>query len=321
MGGNARCGAGRYFVVEADESDRSFLLLDPYCAIITNVEADHLDHYTSLAEIIETFGEFLGHIRPDGVAVLCADDAVLRSLAAGVAARVVTYGRSEDADVRLVEYTPAEAGGILTVVLPDDRRISCSIATPGEHMALNATGVLAAAYALGVDMTAAAQGLASFSGVRRRFELVGDVGGVRVIDDYAHHPTEVRATLAAARGATDGSVWVVFQPHRYSRTAALAADFGRAFSDADHVVLLDVYSAGEAPVPGVSGKTIVDTVLRRAPRTRLAYFPHRAFVAAYVVDRVRPGDIVLTMGAGDVTTMGPEIVRALTERGAEEGAA
>jgi UDP-N-acetylmuramate--alanine ligase len=314
MGGNARCGSGRYFVVEADESDGSFLLLDPYCAIVTNIEADHLDHYSSLDEIVETFGAFLAKIRPEGVAVLCADDPILRGLAGATRARVVTYGRAEDADVRLLEYAATPTGATFTVALPEGRELSCTLATPGAHMALNATGVLAAAFALGVDVGAAAAGIDAFSGVKRRFELVGEVGGVRVVDDYAHHPTEVRATLAAAKSAAEGDVWVVFQPHRFSRTAALAREFGEAFEDANRVVLLDVYSAGEAPVPGVSGKTIVETVLRHAPRTRLAYFPHRAVVAGYVAERARSGDLVLTMGAGDVTMMGPEIVRALGER-------
>lgn len=320
VGGNARCGSGQYFVVEADESDGSFLLLDPYCAIITNIEADHLDHYGSLEEIVDTFAAFVARLRPDGLAVLCADEPLVMTLAAGSPGRVVTYGRSEDADVRLVDYR-AEDGGSFTVALPDGSKVVGSLETPGEHMALNATGVLAAVCGLGGDVAGAARALETFHGVKRRFEVIGDVAGVRVVDDYAHHPTEVRATLAAARSATAGSVWVVFQPHRYSRTAALAADFGEAFDDADHVVLLDVYSAGEAPVPGVSGKTLVDALLRHAPRTRLAYFPHRAVVAGYVSERVRPGDIVMTMGAGDVTTMGPEIVRTLLERFGEDGAA
>lgn len=320
MGGNARCGNGPHYVVEADESDGSFLLLDPFCAMVTNIEADHLDHYSSLEEIIETFGEFLDRVRPDGLSVLCADDPIVLSLCDRSAARVVTYGHSESADVRLVAYQPKGTGSNFAVEFADGRQISCTLATPGEHMAMNATGVLAACHALGVDLAAAARGIAAFSGVRRRFEHVGEVSGVRVVDDYGHHPTEVRATLAAAKAASDGRVWVVFQPHRYSRTAALAEEFGASFGDADQVVLLDVYSAGERPVPGVSGKTLVDAVLRRAPRTRLAYFPHRAATSAYVAERVRPGDLVMTMGAGDVTNLGPDIVRALEERSAPEAA-
>ncbi len=314
VGSNARCGKGPHYVVEADESDGSFLYLDPYCAIVTNVEADHLDHYASLEEIVDIFREFLSRVRPDGVAVLCADDERLMELAPGCVARVVTYGRSESADVRLTSYEATAGGGAFSVALPGGRELSCSVRTPGEHMALNAAGVLAAAWALGIDMDAAARGIAAFGGVKRRFEHVGVVGDVTVVDDYAHHPTEVRATLTAARTACGGTRWVVFQPHRYSRTAAFALEFGAAFDDADRVVILDVYSAGEAPVPGVSGKTVVDAILQHRPRTRLAYFPHRGDVASYVADRVRAGDLVMTMGAGDVTAMGPEIVRALSER-------
>ena len=314
VGSNARCGDGPHFVVEADESDGSFLYLDPYCAIVTNIEADHLDHYGSLEEIVDIFREFLSRVHVDGVAVLCADDDRLMTLAPKVPARVVTYGRADTADVRLTSYAATADGGAFTVALPDGTTVSCSTRIPGVHMALNATGVLAAAWALGVDVESAARGIASFGGVKRRFEHVGVIGDVSVVDDYAHHPTEVRATLAAARTATAGARWVVFQPHRYSRTAAFARDFGAAFDDADHVVILDVYSAGEAPVPGVSGKTVVDAILRHRPRTRLAYFPHRGDVAQYVADRARPGDLVMTMGAGDVTALGLEIVRALTGR-------
>jgi len=314
VGSNARCGDGPHFVVEADESDGSFLYLDPYCAIVTNIEADHLDHYGSLEEIVDIFRAFLSRVHVDGVAVLCADDDRLMTLAPKVPARVVTYGRADTADVRLTSYAATADGGAFTVALPDGTTVSCSTRIPGVHMALNATGVLAAAWALGIDVESAARGIASFGGVKRRFEHVGVIGDVSVVDDYAHHPTEVRATLAAARTATAGARWVVFQPHRYSRTAAFARDFGAAFDDADHVVILDVYSAGEAPVPGVSGKTVVDAILRHRPRTRLAYFPHRGDVAQYVADRARPGDLVMTMGAGDVTALGPEIVRALTGR-------
>jgi len=314
VGSNARCGDGPHFVVEADESDGSFLYLDPYCAIVTNIEADHLDHYGSLEEIVDIFREFLSRVHADGVAVLCADDDRLMGLAPGVPARVVTYGRANSSDVRLTSYEATPDGGAFTVAFPGGATVACSTRIPGVHMALNATGVLAAAWALGVDVESAARGIASFGGVKRRFEHVGVIGDVSVVDDYAHHPTEVRATLAAARTSTAGARWVVFQPHRYSRTAAFARDFGAAFDDADHVVILDVYSAGEAPVPGVSGKTVVDAILRHRPRTRLAYFPHRGDVAQYVADRARPGDLVMTMGAGDVTALGPEIVRALTER-------
>jgi UDP-N-acetylmuramate--alanine ligase len=318
VGSNARCGEGEYYVVEADESDGSFLFLDPYCAIITNVEADHLDHYGTFDAIIATFAEFLGRVRADGVAVLCADDAVLMGLAGACPARVVTYGRSGSAEVRMTACEARGGGMSFTVSFPGGLEIAAATGVPGEHMALNATGVLAAIWALGLDPARAATGIGSFGGVKRRFEPVGEHGGVRVIDDYAHHPTEVRATLSAAKSAGYERVLVVFQPHRYSRTAALGEEFGGAFDDADHVVLMDVYSAGEAPIPGVSGKTVVDSLLRRRPRKRVAYFPHRADVAAYVASSVRSGDLVMTMGAGDVTTVGPEIMRAMSGSGEGE---
>jgi UDP-N-acetylmuramate--alanine ligase len=314
VGSNARCGEGPFYVVEADESDGSFLELDPFCAVITNIEADHLDHYASIDEIVDTFAEFLGRVHPDGVSVLCADDARLLAIAGASRARVVTYGRSADAGVRLLSYEQTGRGGSFEVAFPDGTRLRSFLATPGGHMALNATGVLAACWALGVDVKAAAGGVADFGGVKRRFEEVGQVGGVSVVDDYAHHPTEVRATLAAARASGRGKVWVVFQPHRYSRTAALGDDFGLVFGDADNVVLMDVYSAGEAPIPGVSGHTLVDSILAHDPRASVAYFPHRADIADYVAGSVHPGDLVMTMGAGDVTTVGPELVRSLQER-------
>lgn len=315
MGANARCGAGEYYVVEADESDGSFLFLDPHLAIVTNVEADHLDHYSGIDEVVATFGEFLEKVTVDGIAVVWADDEHLPELAAQhCRGRVVTYGMAEDATVRCDSLVREGLGYRFDVRLPDGTAINARTGVPGEHNVINATGVLAAAWALGLDVLAAAEALAGFTGVRRRFDRVGEVGGVLVVDDYAHHPTEVRATLAAATGGDFGRVWVVFQPHRYSRTAALGDDFGASFGNADRVVLMDVYSAGEAPIPGVSGKTVLDALLDADCRAQAAYFPHRADICDYLAPRVRRGDLVLTMGAGDVTSMAGELVRALEAR-------
>jgi UDP-N-acetylmuramate--alanine ligase len=186
-------------------------------------------------------------------------------------------------------------------------------------MVLNGAAALAVAFVLGLDLAKAADALSSFSGVRRRFDMVGEVCGVTIVDDYAHHPTEVRATLAAARDLDYQRLIVLFQPHRYSRTEALAEDFGDAFADADRVALMDVYSAGETPIPGVSGKTVLSSLLRQHPRAQAAYLPHRAEIVPYLVSRVRQGDLVLTMGAGDITAVGPELVRALSDRMAEAG--
>ncbi|MBN1193591.1 MAG: UDP-N-acetylmuramate--L-alanine ligase [Coriobacteriia bacterium] len=315
MGANARCGSGGYYVVEADESDGSFLFMEPHIAVITNMEADHLDHYGSFEEIVATFGEFIERTEPTGAVVVCADDDRLTVLARERSrARVVTYGRSEDADVRCTGVKGAGVSQRFVVRFPDGGEVAVGIGVPGEHNVLNATGVLAAAWCLGLDTAGAAEALGRFGGVRRRFDRVGEVGGVTVVDDYAHHPTEVRATLAGARGAGFRRIWAVFQPHRYSRTAALGADFGDAFGDADHVVLMDVYSAGEAPIPGVSGKSVLDALLSSCPRAQAAYFPHRGDIREYVAERVRPGDLVMTMGAGDVTTIAGEVVHALNER-------
>ncbi|MBN2841122.1 MAG: UDP-N-acetylmuramate--L-alanine ligase [Coriobacteriia bacterium] len=319
MGANARCGGGAYCVVEADESDGSFLYLDPKVSIITNIEADHLDHYGSFEAVVDTFGQFIQRTAADGAVIVCADDEGLLALAREHAtAEVVTYGFDPSADVRCSDAAAEGLGHRFSVTLPDGRRLDTSVSVPGVHNVVNAAGVLAAVYALGEDVGAAAAVLGSFSGVRRRFDRVGEAAGVTVVDDYAHHPTEVRATLAAARTAGFERVWVVFQPHRYSRTQALGSDFGGAFEDADRVVLMDVYSAGEAPIPGVSGKTILSAMLQQAPRTQAAYFPHRDEIEAYLAPRVRAGDLVMTMGAGDVTTLGSGIVRAVAERAGEE---
>jgi UDP-N-acetylmuramate--alanine ligase len=315
VGTNAHCGGGNHYIVEADESDGSFLFLDPYVAIITNIEADHMDHYGSLEEIIETFGRFIDRVHPEGATVVWAEDPGLVALATSRSkARVITYGTGPDATVRCEQLGPEGLGSRYAVTFPDGRRIEGTLAVPGEHNVLNASGVLAALWALGKDVAGAIEALAAFGGVRRRFDKVGEVDGVWVVDDYAHHPTEVKATITAARAAGFDRLWVVFQPHRYSRTEAFRREFGAAFEGADQVVLMDVYSAGEVPIPGVTGKTVLDELLLSEPHAAVAYFPHRADIGGYVADRVRRGDLVMTMGAGDVTTLAGDIVRALEGR-------
>jgi UDP-N-acetylmuramate--alanine ligase len=246
--------------------------------------------------------------------VVCGDQPHLVDLARSTGKRVVTYGFSDECDVRATVLGAEGIGLRFEVLTADGRTATGSTTVPGVHMASNAVAALASAWVLGLDLQDASDALGTFSGVRRRFDLVGETCGVTIVDDYAHHPTEVRATLAAAKTLDFGRVVVLFQPHRYSRTEALAADFGEAFGDADKIVLLDVYSAGEPPIPGVSGKTLLDSVLRAHPRAQVAYLPHRADVVGYVANRTHPGDIVFTMGAGDVTTIGPELLRALSER-------
>lgn len=311
---NAMNGSGEHFVVEADESDGSFVFLDPYVAVVTNIEADHLDHYASLGEIEETFVDFMQRTAADGALVVCGDDARLTELAGSIGRRVVTYGEAPHCDVHFSDVRRDGLRSHFTAEFPNGAHVACSMAVPGKHMVSNACAALATAYALGLDVEDAARELSRFSGVRRRFDLVGEVEGITVVDDYAHHPTEVSATITAASELGYRRVWALFQPHRYSRTEAFSTEFGGSFTAADKVVLMDVYSAGEAPIPGVSGKTVLDSLLDQTPRAAAAYLPHRGDVVPYLADRLRSGDLVMTMGAGDVTAIGPELIGELKRR-------
>ena len=243
---NAVSGKGDYYVVEADESDGSFLNLSPYVALVTNVEADHLDHYTGgIEEIRATFLRFMQSVPEEGAVVVCGEDPKLVELAKKSGRRMVAYGFGEDCDTRISNYRTHGVGSLFTLSFADgtvvDVELKCN---PGIHNALNAAGVISVLWALGEDAAAAAASLSNFQGVRRRFDLVGEACGVTVVDDYAHHPTEIKATLAAAAALDFKRVVVLFQPHRYSRTESLAGEFGEAFNDADELVLMDVYAAG-----------------------------------------------------------------------------
>ena len=316
-GTNARAGGGRHYVVEADESDKSFTNLNPAAVLVTNIEADHLDHYRDLDEIYALFGSFIGSVPAEGgIAVVCGDDEPLVRVARETGRRVLTYGFSEGCDVRVADWHPEGVGSAFSVVLPDGRALPCRIKqNPGAHNALNAAGTVALIDALGMDAAAAAAALEGFAGVRRRFDLVGEAAGVTVVDDYAHHPTEIAATIDAAKKLDFERVHVLFQPHRYSRaplfTEVLKDEFGSAFDQADSVTFMDVYPAGEAPVPGVTGKTFLNVVLDHAGHPEAAYVPRRIEVVPYLAEKVRPGDLVITMGAGDVTAIGPQLTHAL----------
>ena len=256
-------------------------------------------------------------VPPDGVVVAWSGDRRLIEIAEASNRNVVTYGVEQRDDVRFEILERANSGTRFRVTVASGESVECQCPVPGDHMVTNAAGALAVAWAMGLPLDEACRALASFTGVRRRFDLVARVNGVTIVDDYAHHPTEVKATVGAARALGYGRIWVLFQPHRYSRTSALATEFGEAFDDADRVVLMDVYSAGETPIPGVNGKTVVESILRHNGRARVTWLPHRAEITGYLGDRLRAGDLVLTMGAGDVTAMGPEIVRALSDRSSE----
>lgn len=316
---NAVNGSGDHYVVEADESDGSFVHMNPHVAVVTNVEADHLDHYDSLEQIHDTFVSFLARTSEDGALVICADDPPLADIARRAERRIVSYGFSPDSDVCCVGHAREGEGHRFRVAFPDGAGVDCVIGVPGVHNVSNAMAALASAWVLGVDLQEAAAALSTFSGVRRRFDLVATVRGVTIVDDYAHHPTEIRAVLAAARGLGYRRIWAVFQPHRYSRTEAFAREFGDAFADADRVVLTDVYSAGEPPIPGVSGATILHSMLSRHPRTRAAYLPRREDIAEFLGASAGEGDLVMTLGAGDITSIAPLIAERLSADAGENG--
>lgn len=318
-GTNAHSGNGEYYVVEADESDKSFRYLTPAAAIVTNIEPDHLDHYVDVDEIYYEFSEFMRSIPEGAPLVVCGDDRKLVETAQQSAANVITYGLSDGCDVQVVQWQSAGVGSTFTLRLPSGASVSSSIKqNPGVHNVLDGAAVLALIDALGLDVDAAASALADFAGVKRRFDLVGSAAGVTVVDDYAHHPTEIAATVRAAKQLDFARVHVLFQPHRYSRaplfTEVLADQFGAAFDEADTVTFMDVFSAGEAPVPGITGKTFLNVVLDHAGHPPLEYVPRRINVASTVARLAAEGDLIITMGAGDVTEMGSQILACLTER-------
>jgi UDP-N-acetylmuramate--alanine ligase len=330
-------GTGDVFVAEADESDGSFLNFTPRLAVITNVEADHLDNYGGFDEVKRSFVQFVERVEPGGVLVAGADDPVARELADVGRARgltVRTYGVAADADLRLTGFTPRGLGSTFEIAgvgavgggLPSGAwKEQVALAVPGRHNALNATAAVAVALALGCGFDTVRAGLAGFGGARRRLELKGEAGsggvmggaGAQVFDSYAHHPTELIADLTATRdylgqrtrdGARPGRIIAVFQPHLYSRTRFFAAEFGAALGRADVAVVLDVYGAREDPEPGVTGRLVADAV---PAGPDVVYEPVWDAVPARVAELARPGDVILTLGAGDVTRLGPLILDRL----------
>jgi len=309
--GGAHDGTGELFVAEADESDGSFLAYRPQIALVTNVEPDHLDHYGSRAAFEQAFVDFAARIVPGGRLVACADDTGSRALADRARAAgtsVSTYGTSSDSDVRVSAWRPdpVTGGGQTTVREGDGPPVTLRLTVPGAHNGLNAAGAWTVARLLGVEGPDAARGLAAFRGTGRRFEERGRVGGVRVVDDYAHHPTEVAALLRAARAlAGTGRVLALFQPHLFSRTRTFADAFADALALADLAVVTDVYAAREDPDPQVTGALIAD----RVPGARFVADRHEA--AVEIARAARPGDLLLTVGAGDVTDLAPLILATL----------
>lgn len=317
-GTSAAWGEGELFIVEADESDGSFLLYDTALAIITNIDTDHLDHYGSTDAIDEAFWRFASAVRE--AVVLSADDAATRRLTERMRAaaadgaplpQIVTFGESADADVRITEI--GTTGPVTFTLERQGMRASGRLAVPGRHNAVNAAGVVALLGVLGVELDAAVASLDGFAGTQRRFESHGEAEGVRLYDDYAHHPTEVVAALQQARSVVgEGRVIAVHQPHLFSRTQAMAGDFAAVYErGADHTIVLDVYGAREDPIPGVTGALVADAF---ADSARVSYRPDWAKAAERVAEVARPGDIVMTLSCGDVYRIIPELRAAIERR-------
>jgi len=307
IGSNARLGKGDLIVLEADESDRSFLLLSPTIAVVTNIEPDHLDQYRDFDDIQATFLAFINKVPFYGAAVLCIDDPAVQSLIPQIKRRIVTYGAAATADVCITGVDIAGLTSAFTVRFNGGSIQKIKLYVPGLHNVLNATAAFAAAREMGVEANAIASALESFRGVDRRFQIKSR-DGVTVIDDYAHHPTEIRATLSAAKSGNFRRIFAVFQPHRYTRTLHLFDDFARAFNLADTVLILDIYPAGENPIAGITTPALIEKIKSFGHKNAM-YAPTFDTIESYITANVQPGDAIVVMGAGSVTKLSDTLSR------------
>lgn len=316
LGGNARNGAGPFVVAEADESDASFLKFYPRLAVVTNIEDDHLDHYGTEENIYLAFKQFLGNIREGGKAILCADNPKVCRLAKEIGKTVLTYGmEGEDAAYTAKNISYGVNGTSYDLYYQDEFLTTVHLTVPGRHNVLNSMGAFAAAREMGIGMENILASLNRFSGVKRRFETKGKVNGIWIVDDYAHHPTEIGVTLKAARQTRPGRLLCVFQPHRYTRTQLLFDDFCRSFQECDDLVITDIYAASEDEIPGVSSAKLAEGI-RAATGQKVTYIPRLSKAEEYLQEQARSGDLIMTIGAGDVFKIGEELVREL-ERNAK----
>jgi UDP-N-acetylmuramate--alanine ligase len=313
VGSNAHAGSGEYVVAEADESDGSFLLLRPWAEVITNVEEDHLDFFRDGEEVREYFRRFVSLLPAGGILVVNGDDPGSAALRGCAPVREITFGTGEDNEFRCGEVNLVTGGSIFQAYRGGERLGEMRLIIPGQHNVLNAMAALAITISIGVDFAAAVRALEAFRGVQRRYQFIDEVAGVRIVDDYAHHPSEVLTTLKAAALEDAERIVCVFQPHRYSRTAALCEGFGRSLVQADLVIVTDVYAAGEDPLPGVNGKLIVNALLDEEPAKQVVYVPKRSLLGRSAARFLRSGDLVFTMGAGDITQCAAEIAAILHE--------
>jgi len=317
IGGNSKLGSGKYLVAEADESDGSFLKMNPDYVIITNMEADHLDYYKNYENIKDAFSRFIRSVRKDGKGFLCYDDIELRKLGKELKRNTISYGiENEESDIIAKNIKILEEGSEFDVLVNNKILGKLRLNIPGLHNIVNSLGVIGVGLETGIKFSDIAQILPMYRGVRRRFQLKGKVDDVYIYDDYAHHPTEIRATLKAAKGFRQGTIKrlvVIFQPHRYSRTFHLYQEFGKAFGDADVLILTDIYSAGEQPIENVDGESIYKEAIKSGHKD-VKYMPEKDKIADYLLDIIQDGDLVITMGAGDVWKVGEELIDKLPKR-------
>lgn len=317
--GNAKLGKGKYIIAEADESDASFLKLSPYITVVTNVEDDHLDHYGSIENLRKAFAEFVSHIScSDGVAVLCSDDAGVCDILPHIHKKYITFGLGADAEYHASGKHYENRKMVFDVWHRDTRMGTIRLQVPGEHNIRDALAAVATAMYCGIPFKKAEEAMDLFTGVKRRFETKAYENGIWIVDDYAHHPTEIEATLKAAKEMGTHRVVCAFQPHRYSRTKLLQKEFASAFKDADVVYFTDIYPAGEKPIPGIGGDLIPSIVHGAEPEKEIHYIPDRENMAEEICRNIRPGDLLITMGAGSICRTGEEIIRILENRDKEK---
>jgi UDP-N-acetylmuramate--alanine ligase len=311
IGSNARLGQGDLLVAEADESDGSFLYLNPTYAVVTNIDLEHLDYYRDLDHLKETFLAFINRVPFYGAAVICLADPNVQALIPDIRKRYRTYGLSVQADVYATDVLTLAWGSRYQLVVRGEKKGPVEIRMPGRHNVLNSLAAVGVALELEIPLEAVTRGLLRVGGIHRRFQKKGEARGIDVLDDYGHHPTEIRATLAALRECyPDRRLVVLFQPHRYSRTQALAHEFATAFNQADQLVITEIYAASEKPIPGVSGEGLTETV-RRHGHHRALFEPDVTLLHERVMEWLQPGDVVLTLGAGNITKVGERLLEAL----------
>jgi len=306
--GNAGLGNGSFAVAEADESDSSFLFLSPTIGIITNIEDDHMERFGSMANLIEIFEQFARRVSPEGFILMDANDQNNQELMKRVDGRFITYGLNGGGQYSARDLQFEQFGSRFSLLRDGKEMGNVILSVPGWQNVLNSLPVFAIGFEFGLDFNSIAGALRTFTGARRRFQTVGEFNGVLIVDDYAHHPTEVRATLAAARSGWPGRrIICIFQPHRYTRTALLKDRFADAFADADKIIITDIYAASEKPIPGITGKSISDAIRSK----EVVYVPRKEKIFEHLMPEIREGDMVLTLGAGDIYTVGKEILTRL----------